>query len=359
MRKGLTIALSLLAAAGFWIVLGDTSPATRPSPSAELAIREERDFRARLRQSGRIVFTREAGASGASDVWIMDGDGSRQSALTTSGLDRRPVWSADGTRIAFVRRDRERDDAGTIYLLDLSGGPPRKLSDTVAVARGAPCWSPDDRFIAFTHPARDESVLHCEVRVVEVATGRETFVGHGEHPSWSPDGRLVASVLGIVDPASESAARVPIPEGDDFTWSPDGRQIAFLRAVRGGATGHALATLDAEGSLLRMLTRHDRIDQTPAWSPDGRRLAFHSVPPWDALGRDVLIHVVEADEPAGRSLGRGTDPRWTPDGTGLIFAAPRGDDGPSQIWYVDAEGTRRTNLSQSDASDREPRIHCR
>jgi len=359
MRKGPTIALSLLAAAGFWIVFGDRSPSTRHSPSSELAIQAERDFRERLRQGGRIVFVREADRSGKSDIWIMDGDGSRQSALTTSGLDRRPVWSADGARIAFLRRDPEHDDSGRIYLLDLSGGPPRKLSDTSAVAHAAPCWSPDGRFIAFTHPARDDSVLHYEVRVVEVSSGKETLVGHGEHPSWSPDGRLVASVLGIVDPESESAARVRIPEGDEFTWSPDGRLIAFLRAVRGGGYGHALHTLDAEGSIQKMLTRHDRIDQTPAWSPEGRRLAFHSVPPWDSLGSDVELHIVEADAAASRSLGSGTDPVWTPEGTGLVFTAPRGDEGPSQIWYVDADGLRRTNLSQSEAADSQPQIHRR
>jgi TolB protein len=289
----------------------------------------------------------------------MDGDGSRQSALTTSGLDRRPAWSSDGRRIAFIRRDPLRDDSGSLYLLDLSGGPPRKLSDTSAVAHAAPRWSPDDRFIAFTHPARDESVLHYEVRVIEMSSGKETHVGHGEHPTWSPDGRLVASYLGIVDPASESSERVRIPEGDEFTWSPDGRLIAFLRAVRGGGYGHALHTMDAEGAILKMLTRHDRIDQTPAWSPEGRRLAFHSVPPWDTLGSDVELHVVEADTAAGRVLGRGTDPVWTSDGAGLLFTAPRGDEGPSQIWYVDADGRRRTNLSQSEASDSQPDMQRR
>jgi TolB protein len=360
MRKGPTIALSLLAGAGFWILFGDRSPSTRHSPAAERAIQAEREFREGLRQSGRIVFTRESGRSGKTDLWIMDGDGSQQSALTKSGLDLRPAWSAGGTRVAFVRRDPELEDTGRIYLLDLSGGPPRKLSDTPAVAHAAPCWSPDDRFIAFTHPARDEAVLHYEVRLVEVKSGREVLVGHGEHPSWSPDGRLVASFLGIVDPAAaKEAARVRIPEGDGFTWSTDGRTIAFLRAVRGGSYACRLHTLDAEGNLLKSLTRHDRIDQRPAWSPEGRRLGFHSVPPWDELGKDVELHVVEADGTASRSLGRGTDPVWTPEGNGLIFSALREDDGPSQIWYIDADGRRRTNLSQSDAADSQPQIHRR
>ena len=69
----------------------------------------------------------------------------------------------------------------------------------------------------------------------------------------------------------------------------------------------------------------------------------------------------------GPNLGKPVSPQdiapWDitvmPDGTGLIFSAPRGDDGPSQIWYVDADGRRRTNLSQGAASDSQPKIHRR
>jgi TolB protein len=190
-----------------------------------------------------------------------------------------------------------------------------------------------------------------------VSSGKETWIGDGAHPSWSPDGRLVASYLGVVDPASASATRVRVPEGDEFTWSTDGRLIAFLRAIPGSYVH--LQTMDAEGNFVSRLTRHDRIDQTPAWSPDGKRVAFHSIPPWDESGRDIQLHIVEAEGSAGYTLGLGTDPVWMPDGTGLIFSAPRGDDGPSQIWYVDADGRRRTNLSQGAASDSQPKIHRR
>ena len=97
MRRLSTIALPLLAAAGFWIFFGDTSPSTRPSPTLEAALKEEREFRERLRANGRIVFTRDR------NLWVMDGDGSGKTRLTASGRDSRPAWSSDGSRIAFLR----------------------------------------------------------------------------------------------------------------------------------------------------------------------------------------------------------------------------------------------------------------
>jgi len=357
MRKLATVAVLLLASAGFWIFFGDASPSTRPSSAGEEAIRRDREFHDRLRQGGRIVFSRSAGRAGERNLWIMEGDGSGQTALTTSGRDARPAWSHDGSRVAFLRRDGAGSESARIYVLDVDGGTPRKLSDTAASTDAAPRWSPDDRFIAFTHPARDDGVLHVEVRRIDVATGTETLVGGGEHPSWSPDGKLIASSLGIVDP--DGAKRLRIPEGDDFAWSPDGGRIAFLRAVRGGPTATALYTMDPEGTLLRALTLHDRIDESPAWSPDGRWVAFHSRGEGDAFGTDFEIGIVAADGADARWFGTGTDPAWTPDGRGLVFTSIRDDDAPSQIWYVDVDGKNRMNLSSSAAADGEPQIRRR
>jgi Tol biopolymer transport system component len=102
--------------------------------------------------------------------------------------DTDPVWSHDGTRIAFVRHDR-RTELSTI--------PARGGRRTVLFARQGDlldlAWSPDDRALAF-------STLH-SIHVIDVATRRVESVVRDEDNrlrrlSWSADGRSLVYAAG-------------------------------------------------------------------------------------------------------------------------------------------------------------------
>jgi Tol biopolymer transport system component len=58
-------------------------------------------------------------------LWIMDPDGSRKRQLTSdpSFRDERPVWSADGRSLFFIRLDH--NDQASVWTIDSSGGEPR------------------------------------------------------------------------------------------------------------------------------------------------------------------------------------------------------------------------------------------
>jgi len=62
-----------------------------------------------------------------SALWLQPVDGSAPARQISAGTkkDRDPRFSPDGTRIAFVS---DRDGAPQLYLLDLRGGEPRKLT---------------------------------------------------------------------------------------------------------------------------------------------------------------------------------------------------------------------------------------
>jgi len=350
MRKLCSLAILLLAGLGFWAFFGDTSPSTRPSSTFEEAQQRERDFRERLRRIGSIVFSRGTDRPGESNLWAMEGDGTRQAQLTKSGHDSHPAWAPDGTYVAFLREEAGDPDSARIWSVEVSTGIAGRLSATTVLAT-APAWSPDGHVIAFTHPVRDGEVLHFEVRTLNLQTGEEKVLGGGQQPSWSPDGkRLVASSLGIVE-LSAPEKRIRIPEGSDFRWSSDGQRIAFHWSLRSGA----LHTMDLEGNVLRLLSsQQDRVDFQPVWSPDGKRVAVDSAPRWnDSL--DFQIHVVDAEGNSAQPLGAGYDPVWTPDGQGLIFTT----GSPSQIWYMDADGKNRTNLSAGPTTDSEARVLTR
>jgi hypothetical protein len=66
-------------------------------------------------------------------LWIMDPDGAHKQQLTSDPnfRDERPVWSADGKSLFFLRLDRH--DQGSLWTIDLSGGEPRLLAGPVVL----------------------------------------------------------------------------------------------------------------------------------------------------------------------------------------------------------------------------------
>ncbi|MEL6310019.1 MAG: hypothetical protein AAFR81_26135 [Chloroflexota bacterium] len=113
-------------------------------------------------------------------------------ALNTSG---QMAWSPDGETIAFISRTQ---NVGQIYLLDVDSGditelPPR----TEAVGR--PVWSSDSRMIAFTSENWDRiSDISTDVMVIDVETHDVTNLSQSgafdNSPIWSPDNRYVVFI---------------------------------------------------------------------------------------------------------------------------------------------------------------------
>jgi dipeptidyl aminopeptidase/acylaminoacyl peptidase len=69
--------------------------------------------------------------SGDEEVYVMDADGTNVRRLTDSpGLDEGPVWSPDGTKIAF---SSDRDGQQEIYVMNADGSDPRRLTDNPAL----------------------------------------------------------------------------------------------------------------------------------------------------------------------------------------------------------------------------------
>ena len=128
-----------------------------------------------------IVFSSNR-ADGVRELYTVDRDGSGEHRITFNDVvERQPVFSPDGNRIAFAGL---RDGIWDIYTIDAEGDErPRRLTSNGAINH-RPSWSPDGRLIAFD----SETGGQTDVFVAPWTGGEQqpliTGPGDQDSPSW-------------------------------------------------------------------------------------------------------------------------------------------------------------------------------
>jgi tricorn protease len=212
----------------------------------------------------------------AGDIWTVDRDGGDARRLTAGvGLESYPVFSPDGTQLAFAGDYEGNLD---VYVVPAAGGVPRRLTHhpdpDVPVA-----WTPDGKSIVFRSPRASYARL-LRLFTVPVAGGQ---------PS-----------------------EIPLPQAEEGSLSPDGKRIAYvplsnkpqfpgafrpLRNYRGG-TASPIWIADLADSAITKVPRADSNDYNPMWV--GERVYFLS----DRDGPTTLF----AYDPATKDVKRVLDP---------------------------------------------------
>jgi dipeptidyl aminopeptidase/acylaminoacyl peptidase len=207
-------------------------------------------------------------------LYLFDVDTGKTEPLTSDTRydDRAPVWSPDGTRIAYISNHApEPDQSGTndIFLVDARpGSTPVKLLTAWAPNDQHLLWSPDGRWIAYLlgAPPRDYAYGQDKLAVVPAAGGAprvltETLDLMASAPAFSPDGASLTFM--VADDRVQYPARVAVSGGAVERVVKD-RVVVTEQCVGGGHTA-VLASTDAsapevqalEGSTLRKLTEHN------------------------------------------------------------------------------------------------------
>jgi TolB protein len=207
-------------------------------------------------------------------------------SAVSAGADR----TAQGTLVYGRGPDGARD----LYVVPVEGGPPRPLTSHPA-NDGLPRWSADGRSVVFTSKRSGSWQLWR----VPAEGGEPTAIRANEHTEWQAD------------------------------ESPDGRYLAFLSNREGP---EFLWILDQETGDLRALVRHRErtIMGNPHWSPDGKSIVFSSN--WKK-GHQIYVVEVASGEARRISTVGGCEPRFSPDGTRVVYVhrRPRDDKDRSAI----------------------------
>lgn len=169
---------------------------------------------------GRIDF---GGSGGYSSIWVINKDGQNPQRISIAGcFTADPTWSPSGTHIAFwSSRDHcsSGDNIGAteLYVMRADGTNVRKLG--TAINSQSPVFSPDGTKIAFASD-RDGNF---EIYVMTAEGGEQTRLttngAEDTDPTWSPDGTRIAF-------------RSARNGGGIYSMKPDGSDVRLV--VSGG-----------------------------------------------------------------------------------------------------------------------------
>ncbi|MBT8403384.1 MAG: PD40 domain-containing protein, partial [Gemmatimonadetes bacterium] len=292
-----------------------------------------------------------------SAVMVVAADGGTPVEVAPSQyLNVAPAFLPDGRLLFVSARGGVRD----VYLVELTpdgapAGEPRRI--TAGLNPHSISVSADGRRLAFGTLNRRRNLYSVEIPtsgVVSAYSGTPVVDGPQviEGMAVSPDGQWLAfdSDRGGTQTAYRrrlsggEALQLTTSLSDEFvrSWSPDGSFIAghgFNEGVRD------IWVSDPDGLSFRFVLSSPYQDRYPDISPDGRRIAFGSERDDDGTST-LFVSEVDSQGQWGppTPIGKGAQPRWSPDGTtiassfqGEVFlTSPEG--GESRIVPVDNAG---------------------
>lgn len=183
-------------------------------------------------------------------IYVINADGTGRNRLSpTPGFDVNASWSPDGTKIIYARivgvRQPGTSPATEIRIMNADGSGGHAIFGNGSFA-AEPRWSVNDQVVFFSNMNSD--LLQIYTMNIDGTHLRQlTTEGNNGDPVWSPDGSQITfgsdreggNRLNIFVMNADGSQQEPLTHFDapievgDTNWSSDGRKIAFQYGIDG------------------------------------------------------------------------------------------------------------------------------